>query len=285
MPRRGTVGAWSGCGAGRAGGSAARRAALAVVPWAAGVRCRRRHADAGHLECAGRPERRLEGADRRARGLEPDRLGRSRLRLDRGEQRPDRHLPSRPLRRRRAVGGRVAGTPGACSRSTSAAARCCGTARRTRAARRPSATPSRARRRRRPSPTAGTVVVSFGSEGLYAYDLDGSLLWTAGPRRAERRLVLRSRLRMGRRQLADHLERPGDRPVRHPEEVVPRRVRRRDRQAGLAHVARRDSGLVHADDLPGRRARGARDPGHELHPRLRSEDRHRAVAARAATPR
>jgi hypothetical protein len=83
------------------------------------------------------------------------------------------------------------------------------------------------------------VIVSFGSEGLYAYDVDGKLLWTARPRRAERRMVLRSRLRVGHRQLADHLEEPGHRPVRHPEELVHRGVRRRDTASRLADTRAR----------------------------------------------
>ena len=71
------------------------------------------------------------------------------------------------------------------------------------------------------------VVVSFGSEGLYAYDMDGKLLWKqdlgildpgyCGPARAV----------VGIRQLADHSRGPGHPAVRHPEGFVHRRLQRR----------------------------------------------------------
>ena len=42
---------------------------------------------------------------------------------------------------------------------------------------------------------------------------------------------------------------------RHPARLVHRRVRHGHRQGGLAHAARRDPLVVHADDLRGRTAR------------------------------
>lgn len=43
------------------------------------------------------------------------------------------------------------------------------------------------------------VVASFGSEGLYTYDMNGKLLWKQDLGILQRGLVLRSRLRMGHR--------------------------------------------------------------------------------------
>ena len=131
-----------------------------------------------------------------------------------------------------------------------------------------------------PTPvTDGThVVVSFGSEGLYAYTCQGRPAVEAGPRRAQRRLVLRSRLRVGRRQLADHLEEPGDRAVRHPAELVRGGVRRQDRQAGVADQPRRDPVVVDADGDRDGRPHRAGHAGHERDPRLRPGHRQGAVA-------
>ena len=134
------------------------------------------------------------------------------------------------------------------------AARCCGTRWRTRACRRPSGIPSRARRRRRRPPTARTWSCRSARKGSTPIRLRRQAALEAGPRRAQRRLVLRSRLRVGRRQLADHLEEPGDRAVRHPAELVRRGVRRQDRQAGVADAAA-------TRFRPGRRRRSSRWTG------------------------
>ena len=90
--------------------------------------------------------------------------------------------------------------------------------------------------------TDGThVIVSFGSEGPLRLRLRRQAAVEEGPRRPERRVVLRSRLRVGHRQLADHLEEHGDRAVRHPARLVPRGVRHGDRQGGVAHRSARRS--------------------------------------------
>ncbi len=214
-------------------------AELALVPRTGGVRCRRRFAHAGDLERLDRPERGVEDADRRARRLEPDRLGRSRVRVDRCQQRSGGRHQDRPLRRRPAGGRRV---------QAFLAADRAGPAHRQGAV-----GPRRDRRHaedqasseiepgdgdaghRRP---AGDRVVRIRRAVRLRPRRQAAL--EARPRRAERRLVLRSRLRVGVRQLADHLEEPGDRPVRHPEELLHRGVRRRVRPPGVAdRIARR----------------------------------------------
>ena len=96
----------------------------------------------------------------------------------------------------------------------------------TRACRGRSVIPSRARPRRLRPPTARSSSCPSAPRGSTPTTSTAQLLWKTRPRRPERRLVLRSRLRVGRRQLADHLERPRDRAVRHPEGLVRRRLRR-----------------------------------------------------------
>ncbi len=121
------------------------------------------------------------------------------------------------------------------------------------------------------------VIVSFGSRGTLRLRLRRQAAVEEGSRRPERRLVLRSRLRVGHRQLADHLQEHGDRAVRHPARLVPRRVRHRHRQGGLAHAARRDSVVVDADDLRSERQGRARHAGDDVHARLRPDDGQGAV--------
>ena len=128
---------------------AARGAAVAVVPRHERVGRRRRQADAGQVERADRRERPLEDADRRRRRLEPDRLGRSRVRLDRGQQRSECRHPDGTVRRRR-TGQRHEPSPVASDRARQEDRQGhLGSTSRTRASRRRSVIPSRARRRRR----------------------------------------------------------------------------------------------------------------------------------------
>ena len=100
-----------------------------------------------------------------------------------------------------------------------------------------------------------------------------------------RRRLRRPELRVGHRELADHLERSRDPAVRHAGGLVPRGARRRHRPRRLEDRARRAAVVGHADggdDVEGRRA------GHqrlELRPRLRSAHRQGAVAPRAAARR
>ncbi len=83
------------------------------------------------------------------------------------------------------------------------------------------------------NPTPATdgqrVVVLFATGGLHAYDMDGRLLWEKDLGSARQRLVLRPVLPVGLRQLPGDPPRPGDRAGRHPEGLVPRRVRPRHR--------------------------------------------------------
>ena len=132
-----------------------------------------------------------------------------------------------------------------------------------------------------PATDGRIVVASFGSQGVYAYGVDGTLLWKADLGRLDVGAYDVPELRVGHRELADHLERSRDPAVRHAGGLVPRGARRGDRSRGLEDGARRAAVVGHADggdDVEGRRA------GHqrlELRPRLRSADRQGAVAPRA----
>ena len=153
------------------------RAELAVVPGPGGVRRRRRSAHADDLERGDRPERAVEDADRRRSRSRAPSCGAIAC-----SSRPPSAAILRPASgpastatssRRRCVEAFLAAH---CARQAHRQGRS-GTASRTKARRRRSGIRNRARRRRRRSPTAQRVIVSFGSEGLYAYDFDGKLLW------------------------------------------------------------------------------------------------------------
>ena len=122
------------------------------------------------------------------------------------------------------------------------------------------------------------VIVSFGSEGLFAFDVDGKPLWKRDLGVLNAGWFYDPDYEWGIASSPIIWKNHGDRPVRHPEELVHRRLRRRDRQAGLAHRARGDSVLVDADDLRARRPRRARHAGDHVHPRLRSVERQGALA-------
>ena len=97
--------------------------------------------------------------------------------------------------------------------------------------------------------------MSFGSEGLYAYDFDGKLLW-------KKDLGV---LNSGWFFDPDYEWGIGSSPIIYKnmvivqcdiqQQLVHRGVRHRDRQGGLAHAARRDPVVVDADDLRGATAR------------------------------
>ena len=89
--------------------------------------------------------------------------------------------------------------------STATRASCCG-----------SRPPTRARRKEKrhikatyanatPATDGRVVVAFFGSQGIYAYDLDGKLLWKRDLGRIERRRLRSAGLRVGHGQLADPL--------------------------------------------------------------------------------
>ena len=125
------------------------------------------------------------------------------------------------------------------------------------------------------------VVAFFGSQGIYAYDLAGNLKWKRDLGRLDAGSLRRPELRVGHRQLADPVPGPGDRAVRPAEGFVPDRAQAQGRGGGVEDLARRASLVGHADRVP-RRRQGRTRAGHEraeVHPRLRPEDRPRAVAA------
>ena len=125
------------------------------------------------------------------------------------------------------------------------------------------------------------VVAFFGSQGLYAFDIDGKAAVEEGPGCPQYRRLRSAGVRVGHRQLADHLQGPGDRAVRHAERVVRARRRHRHREDRVEDVAQGAAVVGDADRLcvGVRRTRGTRDQRVELHPRLRSRHRRGAVAA------
>ena len=258
---------------------------LAVVPRTAGLGRRRRPASARHLGRKTGENILLAHADSRPRALEPGRLGQPRLRHQRGQQRSEGDVPARPVRRRRRVGRSLAASLDALRARQAQREDRCGSASPTRASRSnkrhikstyASATPA----------TDGRIVVAwFGSQGVYAYDVDGQLSVEGRSRPRRHGRLRHPDVRMGPGQLADHLERPGHPPVRHAGRLVPARARRRDRRDGVEDRARRAAVMGHADRGDDAGGPGAGHQRVELHPRLRPAHRQGAVAARAAARR
>jgi hypothetical protein len=97
--------------------------------------------------------------------------------------------------------------------------------------------------------TDGKVVVAwFGSQGIYAYDFDGGLRWSVDLGRVDMGAYDIPALRVGPGQLADHLERHGDRAVRHAGRFVSARTERRDRGNDLEDRSPGAAVVGHADD-------------------------------------
>ena len=128
--------------------------------------------------------------------------------------------------------------------------------------------------------TDGRIVVAwFGSQGIYAYDVDGGLRWSVDLGRVDMGAYDIPAYRVGTGELADHLERPGDRAVRHAGRFVPARAQRRDRRDDLEDRSPGAAVVGHADDRHDAGRTGADHQRVELRARLRSEDRQGAVAA------
>ncbi len=104
-----------------------------------------------------------------------------------------------------------------------------------------------------------------------------ALVGRSRPRRHGR--VRHSCLRVGTGQLADRLERPGDRAVRHAGGFVPARAQRRNRRDGVEDRSQRAAVVGHADDRHDAGRSGAHHQRVELRARLRSEDGPRVVEA------
>ena len=228
--------------------------------------------------------RALEDADPRARRLEPDRLGRHAVRDHGRQQRSEGVLPPRPLRRRRAVEGRGAALLARAVPRQEDRQGPLGEGR------------PRGRAEDQAPPQVQPGLRDAGhrrQDRGRALRLRGPLrLRPAGqaavearPRRAQRRLVLRPRLRVGRRQLADHLEGPRDRAVRHPEGLLRRRLPREGRRAGLAHRARRDPVLAHADGRRRSTARPSSSPTRPSSSAATTRRRARSCGGSGRTPR
>src|SRR5262249_38929954 len=149
-------------------GRAYRSPQLAVLPRGARVGDRRRPGCALVLGRGHGPERRLEGRRSRPRQLEPRGLGRSHLCHDRGGDEARRVGAHRPLRRRRSGGRRLVVVVAAAWLWQQVAH--VGQPRIRRHTKSTHANPS-------PATDGKVVVAMFGSEGLFAYDVAGRLLW------------------------------------------------------------------------------------------------------------
>ena len=129
--------------------------------------------------------------------------------------------------------------------------------------------------------TDGRIVVAwFGSQGVHAYDVNGTPLWQVDLGRVDMGAYDIPVVRVGARQLADHLERPGAAAVRYADRLVPSRARRSDGQDGVEDRPAGDPVVGNAHRHHDRRRRRAGDQRVELHPRLRSAHRQGVVAAR-----
>ena len=190
------------------------------------------------LESGDRREHPVAHADSRARAFEPDRVGRPRLRDHRDQQPRQRDVQAGPVRRRRRVRRSLAASLDAlrdrqADRQDSLGATAAqGEPRNKRHIKSTYASASPA--------TDGRIVVAwFGSQGVYAYDVDGGLRWKVDLGRVDMGAYDIPALRVGTGELADHLERPGDRAVRHAGRFVPARARRRHRRDGVENAIAR----------------------------------------------
>ena len=130
--------------------------------------------------------------------------------------------------------------------------------------------------------TDGRIVVAwFGSQGVYAYDVERQLPLEGRSRPHRTRRLRHPELRVGTGELADPLERPGDPAGRHAGRLVRPRART-PRPARRSWKTERDElpswGTPTVVDDAGRP--GARDQRLEVHPRLRPANGQGAVAAR-----
>ena len=128
--------------------------------------------------------------------------------------------------------------------------------------------------------TDGRIVVAwFGSQGLFAYDVDGGLRWSVDLGRVDMGAYDIPSYRVGAGQLADHLEWSRHRAVRHTSGFVSARARCRDRRHGLENAAPGTAVVGHADDRQHAGGTGVDHQRVEFRARLRPENRQGAVAA------
>ncbi len=196
-------------------------------------------------------------ADSRARALQPDRLGRRGLRDERDQQPARRDVQARSLRRRRCVGRSLGasldavrdrqahrtdplGANGGARRAAQQAAHQVHLRQQLAGHRRP--------HRRRLVRVAGHLRLRLQRRLALV-----RRSWPCGHGRLRHPVV-----RVGAGQLADHLERPGDRAVRHADRLVPAGAERRDRRDGVEDGSAGVAVVGHADD------RRRRPPGPEL---------------------
>ncbi len=258
-----------------------RRTQLALVSRRTGGRSRRRPGCGRRLGCIDRKEREVENGDPGDRNGEPDRLGRSNLPHDGGQQGGRQLVPHRALRRRetgrRSLGTRVQGllprqedregplgSHGAHRRAESEAAyeihpgeRHAGDGWKTRGRGLRIGGPPRRVRRLRERTLADR------------------------PGRPRQRVVFRSDVSVGPLELACHLPKLRHRSGGYPEGLVHRRVGSDERQAALEGRAR--GGDPHVGDADARHRRQAPRAGHQRNEdsRLRSGDRKAALDAGA----
>ena len=140
-------------------------------------RRRRRPASARHVERHDRREHPLAHADSRPRALEPDRLGRPRLRHQRHQQPRERDVQARALRRRRCLGRSLAAALDALRDRQADRQDAVGARRARRRAAATSATSSPPTPAPRRPPTAASSSRGSDRRACYAYDVDGNFRW------------------------------------------------------------------------------------------------------------
>ena len=130
-----------------------------------------------------------------------------------------------------------------------------------------------------PATDGRSIVALLGSEGLFCFDTNGTLKWRQDLGVMDVGLVDDPSYQWGPASSPDDLRQPRHRPERPPQGLVRCRVRPCDGKAGLADGPRRVSVMGNADDRARRIADRGRDQRREVHPRSRSQDRPRALAA------
>ena len=204
------------------------------------------------MERRRRQERRVEDGRPRARAPSPIVWGDDDLRLDVDQRQEGRRPEGRPLRRHRR---RCRTTPThewRDLRLDKKTGKVKWQQTVSRACRRSSATRRPRTRTRRWRPTASGSIAIFGSEGLYAYDMNGKLLWKKdlGVLDAGFYMAPEAQWETGSSPIIH--DGMVDRAGRRAEGLVPRGVRREDRQRNVARDARPTC------------RRGARRPMHQV---------------------
>ena len=255
------------------------RRRLALVPRPRSERHRRETEPARTVEPGDRRERAVEDADPGAGAFESDRVGRHGVRHERDQQPRRCDVQARTLRRRRrvrrSIGHRwmlyaIDKRTGKIRWERIAAQ---GEPRNKRHIKSTYASASPA--------TDGRIVVAwFGSQGIYAYDMNGGLRWS----------VDLGRVDMGAYDIPAYEWGPASSPIIWNDLVIVQcdtqadsfliALECRNRRDGLEDGSQGAAVVGHADDRHHRGGSGARHQRVEFRARLRSANRQGAVAAR-----